>query len=262
MLADTRTSLPPPPGAAGPGFEIQAYLGPPLYLPVEGGGSLSLNTTRAKLTLSTRRIPTTEDSSDVLQLIKSIADDKGQAYRFTTTISADDLWDAISDEPAYLEEAYLASYHHPKGTELVPLAEGLDLRIDDRDIRVFGVVTEPTGPLHLFQVHEKYLSGKVDLLLKRPAPFPNGFKPAESFVARFHIQKDIRDATEEFEITPKHTLMIPIRPNLILWENYWRLTVVDSETPPCWNRASLPEPIVAVRIDTKGEAQQGVSYER
>ncbi len=262
MLADTRTSLQPPPRTPESTVAFAAYLGPPLYLPVEGGGRLSCTASRATLTLSTVRIPTTDDSSDILQLIKTVADEKGQAFRFTTTISAGDLWDSIPDAPAYLEEAYLASYHHPKGSELVPIAEGLDVRIDDRDIRVFGLVTEPKEPMLFFRVHHKYFAAKVDLLLQRAAPLPNGFRPADKFVARARLFQDFRDSTEEFELSLQHTLMIPIPADLILWENRWRLSTVDAESGPTWNRASLPEPIVAVRIDTKSEAQQGISHEQ
>lgn len=240
-------------------IEIIAYISPPIDLPHSEGGTLHISASQIKVSISAAIIKTAEDSSDVIDFDKTVTDDSGQSHRFHTFISAYDLWDSVSDGYAYLEEAYRSGWTFPKGSVLIPLAKDISIRSDGREPRVFGIVAAPQRPALLFAIQEKYFSAKADLFIHREAPYKTGHQPADSIVARLKACQSFSDTTGTLQLDTS-PIMIPIHSRLILWENYQRKTVVDSEIGPTWNRGNLSQAITLTKEGHSEDAQQGVSW--
>ena len=239
---------------------LVAYVNPPITLSHTKGGLLHISASTIRLRISADVIKLDPEHSDMIVFNKSIFDDSGQQHTFSTVASAYDLWDSISGTRAYLEDAYLTSWHFPNGSELVPLATNLNIWSDGREPRTFGIVADNQKPAVLFSFTEKYFSATADLLIQHCPAFDTGLQPADKVVARLTPHRFIADGTGTLELNDAHRILIPIHSRLVLFDNLWRKSVVDREIGPTWNRGDLPQAITVSVGEGKGPPQSGVTW--
>jgi hypothetical protein len=239
---------------------LTAYVSPPITLSHVKGGALRISASTIRVLISADVIKSDPQHSDIIVFNKSICDDSGQWHTFGTVASAYDLWDSISGAQAYLEDAYLTSWCFPNGSELIPLATNLNIWSDAREPRTFGIVTDKQKPALLFALKEKYFSATADLLIQRCPRLDTGLQPADKVVARVTAYQSFTDSTKVVQLNTKHRIIIPIHSRLLIFENYWRKSVVDEEIGPTWNRADLSQVISVIDSESEGPPQEGVTW--